>query len=393
MFLVIALAIYGLLNFYVMRRSWQALAGTGSIRVIVLIGLVFAALSFFAGRMILRRLPGFFSEALVITGNIYLAVMDFLFLFALLVDLLRLADAFFPFFPKFVRSNPQQARLATAGVVVGATVLILAGGAINALHPRLREFGADIRKAAGSIPSLEVVLLSDIHLSPLFGNARLKKTVDAVNRLNPDLVLMPGDIVGEDMPANQFDPMAATLRNIRAKYGVFACLGNHETYRGIGQSVAFIRRGGITVLQDEIILVADSFYIAGRKDRSSLRRGEVRKPLREILADADTRRPIILLDHQPLNLGEAQENGVDLELSGHTHGGQIFPLNLINKLIYEDDKGYYRKASTQYYVSSGVGTWGPPFRIGSVPEIVRIRLTFHPENVSSLHRALVRDNF
>jgi hypothetical protein len=123
--------------------------------------------------------------------------------------------------------------------------------------------------------------------------------------------------------------------------------------------------------------VADSFYVVGRKDRTAYRFGrDGRLPLQEILdkGGVDRNLFLILLDHQPLHLEEAQQAGIDLQLSGHTHAGQLFPLNLINKLVYEKNWGYLKKGATHYYISCGVGTWGPAVRTGSVPEIVEIRV-------------------
>jgi predicted MPP superfamily phosphohydrolase len=187
---------------------------------------------------------------------------------------------------------------------------------------------------------------------------------------------MPGDIADEDISPPEAQKMAAVLQKLHARYGVFSATGNHEYYGGLERNLAYLRQGKVMVLMDEAIKVGDSFYVIGRKDLTARQFGERRKPLAEILEGVDPRLPLILLDHQPVHLEEAEQNGIDLQLSGHTHNGQLFPLNLINKFIYEDGWGYLRKGKTQYYVSCGVGTWGPPMRTASVPEIVQISLKF-----------------
>jgi predicted MPP superfamily phosphohydrolase len=122
--------------------------------------------------------------------------------------------------------------------------------------------------------------------------------------------------------------------------------------------------------------VNDAFYLVGREDRSIRRTGKNRKPLQELMAVADRNDPILLMDHQPFQLEEGETNGADLQISGHTHHGQLWPLNLITQRVYELSWGYKKKNSTHVYVSCGFGTWGPPVRLGNRPEIVNIRISF-----------------
>jgi predicted MPP superfamily phosphohydrolase len=189
---------------------------------------------------------------------------------------------------------------------------------------------------------------------------------------------MPGDIVDETVTAEIEAEFSAVMRRIRAPLGVFAVAGNHEFYSGLERNLACIRACGIKVLEDEAVGVAGAFVLVGRRDPSSLAPLETRLPIRAILQKQgfDDRLSVILLDHQPAHLEEANRAGVALQLSGHTHAGQLFPLDLINRMVWELNWGYLRKGDTQYYVTSGVGTWGPPVRTGSRPEIVRIHLTF-----------------
>jgi predicted MPP superfamily phosphohydrolase len=212
---------------------------------------------------------------------------------------------------------------------------------------------------------------------------KLETIAARINALEPEIVLLPGDIVDESVSIAEEERMISALRSIRAPLGVFSVPGNHEYYGGFARNMEYLARGGVRVLQDEAVTVGGAFVLAGRKDPTALRFGEKRKILPEILdgAGVDRALPVILLDHQPVRLKEAEDAGVDLQLSGHTHAGQLFPLNLINKGIYEQYWGYLRKGKTHYYVSCGIGTWGPPVRTGSVPEIVRIRVTFEPPAV------------
>ncbi|HMA54587.1 MAG TPA: metallophosphoesterase, partial [Acidobacteriota bacterium] len=171
---------------------------------------------------------------------------------------------------------------------------------------------------------------------------------------------------------------SAVIRKIQAPLGIIAVPGNHEFYSGLARTLACLRACGITVLEDQAVRMAEAFVVVGRRDRSSLTPGEKRMPIGDILARSgiDDSLALILLDHQPAHLEQAEQAGVSLQLSGHTHAGQLFPLDIINKLVWELNRGFLRKGRTQYYVTSGVGTWGPPVRTGSRPEIVRIDLRF-----------------
>jgi predicted MPP superfamily phosphohydrolase len=169
------------------------------------------------------------------------------------------------------------------------------------------------------------------------------------------------------------------LRRLKAPLGVFAALGNHEYICCEGEAAyRYLTEQNITVLRDERIKINDSFFLIGRDDLSAGRRtgGEERKDLEALMDGIDRRFPVILMDHQPHNLGEAAEHGVDLQVSGHTHNGQMWPFNYIIRAMYELAWGYKRIGDTHYYVTNGAAVWGPPVRVGNRPEIVFIRLNF-----------------
>jgi predicted MPP superfamily phosphohydrolase len=380
LFWLTALGLYLGLHLYILRKGWRALAGTGAWRVFGLVVSILLALSFIGGRVLLARLPGVPATILVVIGNVYLAAWVYFILFALLIDILRAANALVPFFPRAVREQPRRASRAALVSVLAATVLILAAGAVHAARFRVRDLEISIPKAARPVRELSVVLASDLHVNPIMRDSHLEDIVATINGLEPDLIILAGDVINDDITPRGLERMAVTLRKLKAKYGVLGVLGNHEIYGGVERSLDWLARSGVDVLVDRTVLIADSFWIAGRMDYGHGFRGggRPRKPLGEVLSGVDKGYPLILLDHQPRRLEDARANGVDFQISGHTHGGQIFPINLINRLIYEDPQGYYRKGATQYYVSSGVGNWGPPVRIGSTAEIVRIKISLRP---------------
>jgi len=377
-FLAVAISIYGLVNFYVVRRGAQALGGYPTAKVVFMAAFIALALAYPLGRVFMALGRNSFSSPFIMAGSFHMVVMLYGFLGAVIIDLVRLLNAFVHFLPKSFSARPGPTGLVLFLAVAGITALSIAAGAYNAVRPRTVELDLDIPKKAGGMERLTIVVASDLHLGMLVGRSRLEKVIERINALTPDIVFLPGDIVDETVTAKDEAEFSAIMRQLRAPLGVFAVPGNHEFYSGLERNLACLRACGIKVLEDEAVLVADAFVLVGRRDPSSLTPKEPRLPIRDILAKHgfDERLPVILLDHQPAHLEEASRAGVDLQLSGHTHAGQLFPLDLINRMVWELNWGYLRKGDTQYYVTSGVGTWGPPVRTGSRPEIVRIHLTF-----------------
>lgn len=220
-------------------------------------------------------------------------------------------------------------------------------------------------------------MASDIHLGTLVGRKRLEKIAEAITETRPDLVLFPGDIVDEDLAPVIKENLGETLRSITAPMGVFGITGNHEYIGGVDDAVAYLEQHGIRMLRDTCVDLGGGITLCGREDRSSMQfAGKRRKALPELLKDVDRARPVILMDHQPFDLDSVAHAGVDVQVSGHTHHGQLWPLNYITALVYEQSWGYLQKRNTHFYVSSGVGSWGPPVRLGNRPEIIVLTLHF-----------------
>ncbi len=375
-FFSIVLIVYFLINYYIFKRGLLALSEAGIYRTLFFYFFLFLAISYPAGRILEQFLRNSVSKYLIIIGAFYLAVMIYAFLFIVIVDIFRLGNHFLHFFPAFITKNYTKSAEITTYLISAVIILIVLAGHINTLYPRVRTLNITIKKPANSIQELSMAVVSDIHLGTIIQDNHLNRIVNKVNRIKPDIVFMPGDIVDEDVAPIIEQNMIETLRKIKSKYGVFAVTGNHEYFSGVNEAVSYMEKAGIQVLQDEYIKISDAFYIIGRKDRMAGRMGNGRKPLKEIIAGIDPSYPLILMDHQPLRLEEALETAIDLQLSGHTHHGQLFPVNLITQAVYELSWGYLKKENTNYYVSCGVGTWGPPVRTTSVPEIVHIKLKF-----------------
>lgn len=254
--------------------------------------------------------------------------------------------------------------------------IIVAFGVWNAAHPVVTNYNININKDAGKIKLLNAVVVSDVHMGIGIKESGIDKMVESINKLNPDVVFFCGDIVDESTTSKLKEYFSNSARNIKSKYGIYAITGNHEYLEdNLPETLDYFKKGNIDVIQDNVVKIADSFYVVGRNDPA----GQNVKPLNLILKNVDKSMPIIVLNHRPIDIKEDEDNGVDLQLSGHTHRGQFFPNNLITKLIYEDDYGYLKKGKFNLIVSSGYGTWGPPIRIGTKGEIVNIKLKFNPK--------------
>jgi len=220
----------------------------------------------------------------------------------------------------------------------------------------------------------KIVFISDLHLGYTIGAGELSRWVDMINKENPDIILIGGDIVDFSTRPLSGDTFASQLRRFNAPLGVYACLGNHDHIAHADKSIDFFKRSHIRPLIDESVLADSAFYIIGRDDMSNRRR----QPLPHLIGNKDANTPVIVLDHQPYHLDRAQHAGIDLQLSGHTHRGQVFPINLITDYLYQCSHGYIKMGNTHVCVSSGIGIWGGKFRIGSQSEYVVITLTGTP---------------
>ncbi|KAF0151115.1 MAG: metallophosphoesterase [Ignavibacteria bacterium] len=382
-FFGIVFSVYGLINFYIIRRGLSIVPSEYKTVFIIVASLI--AASYLAGRLIENVWISPISIVLIWIGSFWLAIMVYTFLFLIAVDLFRFINYLIPFFPSFITANQEHAKRVVA-IIVGVLVLSsVIGGYINTKMIVVKKYSVDIKKNAGELKSLNLAVASDLHLGMINSYEFMYKVSEKINDLNPDVILLAGDIIDEDLgPVIKYD-VGEHLKRLKSKYGVYAVTGNHEFIGGSEQAVNYLQKHNINVLRDQALKINNAFYLVGREDSSSIRfNGKQRKELSEIMKDVDKTFPVIMMDHQPHNLEQAARNGVDLQLSGHTHNGQLWPLNYIVEKIYELAWGYKVSENTHYYVSCGVGNWGPPVRTGSRPEIVNIKLNFLPEESKQL---------
>ena len=255
-------------------------------------------------------------------------------------------------------------------VSLGVPVLVVAYGAINHRILRVHEYRIDIPRRAAAVRDLTVVFMADLHFRDLTSDRFLAELAAKVNAQNPDLILVGGDMLEGDSPDEDTGRYERTFRRMRSKYGIYGVPGNHERFSGAGTG-GFLERAGITFLQDEAVPIDDALTLIGRKDS----RSRDRKTVADLLTGVRRDLPIILLTHRPTGFDEARAAGIDIQLSGHTHHGQLFPVNLITAREYDLSWGHLEKDGAHLFVTSGVQGWGPPVRTVGASEIMVIRIS------------------
>jgi predicted MPP superfamily phosphohydrolase len=274
--------------------------------------------------------------------------------------------------------SPDRRLLLSRGVAVVAGIAaagITGYGAHAALGPPvLRRVQIPLARLGPAADGLRIALVADIHLGPFLGREHTERVVATINRLSPDLVAVVGDLV--DGSVSELGAAAAPLRGLQARYGSYFVTGNHEYYSGYEQWIEEVRRLGLRPLRNErleIVHRGGALDLAGVNDVTGGNVGDG-PDLDRALAGRDPTRPVVLLAHQPVQAHESARHGVDLQLSGHTHGGQMVPFNLLVRLQQPLVRGLGTVDGMPVYVTSGAGFWGPPVRVGVPPEIVLVEL-------------------
>ncbi len=364
------------LNYYLYRQTDPIfhIAGKYETAIRVLFWLI--ALSYPIGRFLERAVPSGASEMVAKIGSIWLAAMLYLTLMFLIFNIVKLIYGWTGF-PSFMSAKDGVVflRRLTIGIYATTAVIVLAGY-VNALYPKVSKVSIATDKSLNGNSMLKIAAASDIHLGTIISNGRLERFVQMMNEQKPDIILLAGDIFDEDLGPVIQNNMGDQLKQLSAPLGVYAITGNHEYIGGAEAAIKYLEDHGITVIRDSVVTPQGLLNVVGRDDRQAkMMSGKMRKPLKLLVENIDNKLFTVMLDHQPYHLSQAVENGIDLQISGHTHHGQLFPLNLITKAMFEVSRGYKQIENSHFYVSTGFGTWGPPVRVGNRPEIVVIEVS------------------
>jgi uncharacterized protein len=364
------------LHFYIGARLLPALAGTfapATLALLLMVSALLVPMGVLARRMM--RPPA--ADTVAALGLLFMGLFSSLLVLTVLRDaLLLLAGVVGLFAPSAVTLGPLRSGSADAVPLLALGLSLL--GYLNARRTaRVVTVEVAVPELPAALDGFTIVQISDIHVGLTIRHRYVESIVEAVNRLNPDLVAITGDLVDGTVP--ELASEVAPLARLVSRHGSFFVSGNHEYYSGVGPWLAEIARLGIKVLQNEHVLIVregSKLVLAGVPDYSaghfdSTHRSDPEAALAGAPPDAAVR---ILLAHQPRTAFAAERAGFDLQLSGHTHGGQFMPWNFFIKLQQPFTAGLYRVGRLQVYVSRGTGYWGPPKRIGAPSEITQLRL-------------------
>ncbi len=372
--IAVMLAVFGGMHYYLYARLLSALdlcswPGIWALRGVMVCGAISFPLLRILARTNVWRAPVLVCWVVMVWMGF--ALYAFLTTIALqgLVAILGIAGLGLPN-PVLPGLSPAHAGVAL--VLATTAVLVVIGFSKAQAMPRTTNVEIALAHLPPALDGFSLVQLSDVHVGPFTSNRRLRRIVERVNTLAPDLVVITGDLADEK-PAHLTEAMLL-LGNLRARHGVLAVPGNHDFFAGVDAGEHW--EGGIRFLRNERVTVAGAIEVYGIDDDPAVARtqGSRTACFEQVIGSETRQSPSIVLFHQPLGYPRLAEMGVGLVLSGHTHGGQFWPVSWLSRLFYPYNAGHYQIGASHFYVSRGTGTWGPPMRLGVPSEIVHMRL-------------------
>ncbi len=365
-----------LFNLYVFWRGWKLLPDKKAYKYSFIGVFLIELLLFFIGFIGGNNLPHTLLRTIFFIGFSWAVFIFYMVIFLALQDVGRL------FYKKVLKKpeikNSLKLKRYYYSFSVLLTLLLMVWGHYTYLHPSVVESDIVIHKDTPELKQLRIVVASDLHIGIVSDKPIVRKYVDLIMQQNPDIIFLPGDIIDYDLYPLITQQIDEDLKMLQAPYGVYACTGNHEYYADGGDKIQWlIDNTYIIMLRDSVAQIANSLYIAGREDP---RRPEKPLPLQDILKGVNRNLPVFVLNHRPDNLNEEVDNNVDIAFFGHTHAGQVFPMNCLLKILFELPYGYMQKKDTHLFVSSGLGVGGPEYRIGTRSEILIVNVTFSSDD-------------
>lgn len=371
-FFTVVFIIYAGASTFLYFKGEDAFSGIikAKLFTIVFIGI---SLTFIAGKTLERKSSSIAVDILNITGGFWLSFMLYSIILIVAADVLRFVLVLTNVIsPEII----MQFRKVSYLISFGVAVILIISGFINTVFPVIRKYSITIAKPA-RVKRLKIAAVSDIHLGSIIRKRSMRMLSQKLEDISPDMVLFLGDIIdGEINPVLRDDLLESLSLPDSAKH-VYAITGNHEYIGDPEKTIPYIESKGIKILLDEVISLDEGIQLAGRKDRDSFRyTGKQRKYLKDLLQGIDLNKPVIVMDHQPPMRKDNNLSSFDIMLSGHTHNGQMWPLNYLTSRIYKLIYGYRQIGNSHYIVSSGYGSWGPRVRLGSRSEILEITIKF-----------------
>jgi predicted MPP superfamily phosphohydrolase len=357
-------------NIYVFLRIWQLFIGKDNKLHYVLIYLFLA--SFYpVSNLFSEDSAGLIAQLFSTIGNYILPFYLYLFLSVLAFDVFLLINLIFKLIPSD-KIKSKRFRQACLSSIIVLSVSVTIAGIINFNSIRTSEYKIEVPRKSSDIKNLRIALTADFHLKEGLNINFVERFAMKIAEINPDIMIFGGDIVEGDREDENLKAFEKLLSEINTKYGVYGVLGNHEYYGGQDKG-SFFDKAGIKVLCDTIITINNSFFLAGRYDSHF----GARKTIDDLLKTVTDTLPLILIDHRPTDINKVSKTYVDVQMSGHTHHGQLFPINLITRKVYELSWGHLKKGNTHFFVTSGIRLWGPPVRTVGKSEIMVIDIAFN----------------
>ncbi|MBE7049378.1 MAG: metallophosphoesterase [Ruminococcaceae bacterium] len=374
---LITLSVLSALSLYIAYRLYQGLNAFFpklNFKPILVIIILFASILVVGFARSMIPFPRTVEHILAIICAYTMGVFFYLLMFTVASDLLMII---FRLLKLSFTNHRLYKGVMTAGVLA-LTLCTCVYGFFHALHIKHTSYNVSLQ-GKKDISDLNLVLISDLHLGAVGSEGQLEKTVENINEENPDIVCIAGDFFDTDFDSVQDpDKAISTLRKIRSTYGVYVCLGNHDGGSTHNQMLDFLEKANIRLLDDDYTIIDNRLILIGRLDAHSIGgyNGKERKDLSSFFERKDNSLPVIVMDHNPSHIHEYGTEA-DLILCGHTHKGALFPISLVTDLMYTVDYGHYQKdsASPHVIVSSGVGNWGMPMRVGTDCEIVTVNFS------------------
>jgi len=382
-FLSIVLSVWALLSFYVWRRA-SAGVPEGWMRAAFSWGFLLLSLAYPASRFLERGAHGPVASAsmdlALYAGSVWMAAFVYLLLVVVAWDLAR-ALSLLPPLSALADSAAWARAWRAAFPWLGLCIaLIVAAGWLNARSPCLHvmQLGLDAAQPKGAPKEVRLALVTDIHLGHVLGKPSVERLRALLKDFDPDVVVLGGDMVDEDLSPVIAQDLGAELGSLPSREGIWAVTGNHEFIGGVDEACAYLAQHGVKLLRDQSTTLPCGLVLVGREDKSAGRfvSGKARLPLASLVAGMDPKAPKVLVDHQPPRAAEFQDLGFDLVLSGHTHNGQLWPFQWVTAKVFEHSIGLRRVGRAWQYVSQGFGTWGPPIRTNARPEVAGFVLRY-----------------